>query len=181
MYSYFLCLFRKCFTYSWCYGIVYLDGAKAGGRIGALGFPESDGENAWAFGNTGALGFPDCDGGKAEGNTEALGFPDSDGANAGALGSSEDSSDDSSENSSEDSSDDSSEDSSDDSSDDSSEDSSNDSSIRGGLNAGAFGKTGALGCSICPRAGDNAVGTTRDFLAGEVRALRFFLSFVGGW
>ena len=177
MYSYFLCLFRKCFTYSWCYGIVYLDGAKAGGRIGALGFPESDGENAWAFGNTGALGFLDCDGGKAEGNAEALGFPDSDGANAGALGSSEDSSDDSSENSSEDSSDDSSEDSSD----VSSNDSSNDFSIRGGLNAGAFGKTGALGCSICHRAGDNAVGTTRDFLAGGVRALRFFLSFVGGW
>lgn len=152
------------------------DAAKAVGRIGALGFPESDGENAGAFGNTGALGFPDCDGGKAEGNTEALGFPDS----------SDDSSEDSSNDSSEDSSDDSSEDSSDDSSDDSSEDSSNDSSddfsIRGGLNAGAFGKTGALGCSICHRAGDNAVGTTRDFLAGGARALRFFLSFlVGGW
>ena len=146
------------------------DGVKAGGRIGALGFPESDGENAGAFGNTGALGFPDCDGGKAEGNTEALGFPDSDGANAGALGSSEDSSDDSSE------------DSSNDSSEDSSDDSSDDFSIRGGLNAGSFGKTGALGCSICHRAGDNAVGTTRDFLAGGARALRFFLSFlVGGW
>ena len=141
------------------------DGAKAVGRIGALGFPESDGENAGAFGNTGALGFPDCDGGKAEGNTEALGFPDWDGANAGALGSS----------------DDSSEDSSNDSSEDSSADSSDDSSDWGGENAGAFGKTGALGCPICPRAGDNAVGTTRDFLAGGVRALRFFLSLVGGW
>ena len=131
----------------------FWDGAKAGGRIGALGFPESDGENAGAFGNTGALGFPDCDGGKAEGNTEALGFPDWDGANAGALGSS----------------------------DDSSADSSDDSSDWGGENAGAFGKTGALGCPIFPRAGDNAVGTTCDFLAGGVRARRFFLSLVGGW